>query len=51
MNENNNNFYRRNDTIIRNESHGHLLRTKEKGTNEGGIAAGFAVLDTPLIIE
>lgn len=29
---------------------GHLLRTKALGTNEGGVAAGFAVIDTPYLI-
>lgn len=29
---------------------GHLLRTKAEGTDEGGVAAGFAVLDSPLLV-
>ena len=29
---------------------GHLLRTKSLGTNEGGVAAGFAVIDSPCLI-
>ena len=29
---------------------GYLLRTKQEGVNEGGVAAGFAVLDSPLLI-
>ena len=29
------------------EATGHLLRTKKATSNEGGVAAGFAVLDTP----
>ncbi|KAI7867099.1 glutathione synthetase [Spinellus fusiger] len=29
---------------------GHLLRTKSHATNEGGVAAGFAVIDSPLLI-
>ncbi|KAK3764185.1 hypothetical protein RRG08_044113 [Elysia crispata] len=28
---------------------GHMMRTKMSGTDEGGVVAGFAVLDTPLI--
>jgi glutathione synthetase len=28
---------------------GHLLRTKAEDTDEGGVAAGFAVLDSPLL--
>jgi glutathione synthetase len=35
---------------ILNQSAGHLLRTKTLGVDEGGIAAGFAVLDSPLLI-
>ncbi|CAG8474238.1 16335_t:CDS:2 [Acaulospora colombiana] len=34
---------------IVNEVGGHLLRTKGRETNEGGIAKGFAVLDSPLL--
>jgi glutathione synthase len=37
------------DHIVVNQSGGHLLRTKAIGTNEGGVAAGFAVLDSPLL--
>lgn len=33
-----------------NECAGHLLRTKEVGVNEGGVAAGYACLDSPLLI-
>ena len=29
---------------------GHLLRTKVEGVDEGGVAAGFAVLDSPLLV-
>jgi hypothetical protein len=29
---------------------GHLLRTKLTGVNEGGVAAGFAVLDSPFLV-
>jgi hypothetical protein len=35
---------------ILNERAGHLLRTKGHGTNEGGVAAGFAVIDSPLLL-
>jgi glutathione synthase len=28
---------------------GHLLRTKTSTTNEGGVAAGFAVIDSPVL--
>ncbi|TPX72981.1 glutathione synthase [Spizellomyces sp. 'palustris'] len=33
-----------------NETGGHLLRTKASSSHEGGVAAGFAVLDSPLLI-
>lgn len=29
---------------------GHLLRTKAADSNEGGVAAGFAVLDSPRLV-
>ncbi|CAG8514581.1 7597_t:CDS:10 [Ambispora gerdemannii] len=38
-----------NESIV-NETAGHLLRTKPKETNEGGVASGFAVIDSPLLI-
>ena len=38
------------DVVHMNESGGHLLRTKASSSNEGGVAAGFAVLDSPLLI-
>ncbi|KAJ3032877.1 hypothetical protein HDV00_007011 [Rhizophlyctis rosea] len=36
--------------IVLNEAGGHLLRTKSSTANEGGVAAGFAVLDSPLLV-
>ena len=30
---------------------GHMLRTKTQGTDEGGIVVGFAVLDTPYVVD
>ncbi|RIA86206.1 glutathione synthase [Glomus cerebriforme] len=36
--------------VIMNEIGGHLLRTKGRKTNEGGVATGFAVIDSPLLI-
>lgn len=33
-----------------NKAAGHLLRTKVANSDEGGVAAGFAVLDTPYLI-
>lgn len=35
---------------LMNEAAGHLLRTKTLGVDEGGVAAGYAVLDSPLLI-
>lgn len=34
-----------------NEEVGHLVRTKTSSSNEGGVAAGFAVLDSPLLAQ
>lgn len=36
--------------IYLNQQAGHLLRTKLSNVNEGGVAAGFAVLDSPLLL-
>jgi glutathione synthetase len=43
-------YLRHNGKEILNEAAGHLLRTKTASSNEGGVAAGFAVLDSPLLI-
>jgi hypothetical protein len=37
--------------VLVNEEVGHLVRTKTSSSNEGGVAAGFAVLDSPLLSE
>lgn len=37
--------------MLLNENAGHLVRTKTSDSNEGGVAAGFAVLDSPLLAE
>jgi hypothetical protein len=34
-----------------NESAGHLLRAKVQGTDEGGVASGFACLSSPLLVS
>lgn len=34
-----------------NKQQGHILRTKTLGTDEGGVAAGFAALDSPYLIQ
>ncbi|CAG8518646.1 6993_t:CDS:10 [Paraglomus brasilianum] len=36
--------------VLVNEPAGHLLRTKSADMNEGGVATGFAVLDSPLLV-
>ncbi|KAL8619428.1 hypothetical protein ACOMHN_011779 [Nucella lapillus] len=36
---------------IANDTCGHMLRTKSEGTDEGGITVGFAVLDTPFVVD
>lgn len=36
--------------IIRNERAGHLLRTKGRESDEGGVAVGFSVIDSPLLV-
>ena len=33
-----------------NEYAGYLLRTKPYGVDEGGVASGFSVLNTPLLV-
>ncbi|KAG1137260.1 hypothetical protein G6F37_010283 [Rhizopus arrhizus] len=38
------------DEIV-NYAGGHLLRTKAITTREGGVAAGFAVIDSPLLVD
>ncbi|RIB03504.1 glutathione synthase [Gigaspora rosea] len=40
----------RDDGIVVNELGGHLLRTKGRETNEGGVATGYSVIDSPLLI-
>uniref|UniRef100_A0AC34QMD2 Glutathione synthetase n=1 Tax=Panagrolaimus sp. JU765 TaxID=591449 RepID=A0AC34QMD2_9BILA len=37
------------DKIQRVYSHGHILRTKANGVNEGGIAVGASVVDSPFL--
>lgn len=34
------------EKVIMNEQSGYLMRTKVASSNEGGVAAGFAVLDS-----
>jgi glutathione synthase len=37
--------------VLLNAEAGHLLRTKAATSNEGGVAAGFAVLDSPFLTD
>ncbi|ORY87840.1 glutathione synthase [Protomyces lactucae-debilis] len=37
-------------TILNNDEAGHLLRTKSRDTDEGGVAAGFACIDSPSLV-
>nr|AFF18845.1 glutathione synthetase [Dimocarpus longan]AFY17070.1 glutathione synthetase [Dimocarpus longan] len=39
-------YLRNKETVIMNEQCGYLMRTKVSSSNEGGVAAGFAVLDS-----
>ena len=42
-------YLRVGETVVLNEVGGHLLRTKAATSDEGGVAAGYAVLDSPLL--
>ena len=44
-------FLKQGESILLNEEVGHLVRTKRTDSNEGGVAAGFAVLDSPYLVE
>lgn len=37
---------RNRDRVIMNDQCGYLMRTKVSSANEGGVAAGYAVLDS-----
>jgi glutathione synthase len=43
-------FLRRGDQVLLNREAGHLVRTKAATSDEGGVAAGFAVLDSPMLV-
>ncbi|OAY42222.1 glutathione synthetase, chloroplastic isoform X1 [Manihot esculenta] len=43
-------YLRNKDKVIVNEQSGYLMRTKVSSSNEGGVAAGFAVLDSMYLI-
>ncbi|KAL3085808.1 hypothetical protein niasHT_034216 [Heterodera trifolii] len=36
-------------SVSHNNAHGHILRTKSEHVNEGGVAVGAAVIDTPFL--
>lgn len=42
---------RNGDEILLNEQQGYLLRTKPVGTDEGGVATGYSVLDSPYLVD
>lgn len=42
---------RRGSRVLLNERAGHLLRTKPADADEGGVASGFAVLDSPMLVD
>ncbi|KAM7410833.1 hypothetical protein PAMA_021002 [Pampus argenteus] len=43
-------YVRRGKDMVMNECVGHLLRTKSSEHSDGGVAAGVAVLDNPLLV-
>eukprot|EP00271_Cylindrocystis_brebissonii_P007597 TRINITY_DN21175_c0_g1_i1.p1 TRINITY_DN21175_c0_g1~~TRINITY_DN21175_c0_g1_i1.p1 ORF type:complete len:714 (+),score=87.55 TRINITY_DN21175_c0_g1_i1:209-2350(+) len=43
-------YLRHGEKVILNQAAGHLLRTKTAKSDEGGVAAGFAVLDSPYLV-
>ncbi|CAI5484933.1 unnamed protein product [Closterium sp. Yama58-4] len=43
-------YLRNGDKVVINAAAGHLLRTKTASSNEGGVASGFAVLDSPYLV-
>uniref|UniRef100_K3ZI05 Glutathione synthetase n=2 Tax=Setaria italica TaxID=4555 RepID=K3ZI05_SETIT len=44
-------YLRNKDKVILNNQCGYLMRTKVSSSNEGGVAAGFAVLDSVLLTD
>ena len=44
-------LFRNGDKIVFNRQQGHILRTKMLGVDEGGVAAGYSVLDTPFLVD
>uniref|UniRef100_A0A453HWM8 Glutathione synthetase n=2 Tax=Aegilops tauschii subsp. strangulata TaxID=200361 RepID=A0A453HWM8_AEGTS len=44
-------YLRNKDKVVINSQCGYLMRTKVSSSNEGGVAAGFAVLDSILLTD
>ncbi|CAM0874052.1 unnamed protein product [Alopecurus aequalis] len=44
-------YLRNKDKVVINDQSGYLMRTKVSSSNEGGVAAGFAVLDSILLTD
>lgn len=42
---------RRGDVVLHNAGAGHLVRTKTAESDEGGVAAGYGVLDSPMLVD
>ena len=43
-------YVRVHNEVTVNRTVGHLVRTKTESSNEGGVAAGFACLDSPYLV-
>ena len=43
-------LHRSGNNVLLNTNGGHMMKTKSPTTDEGGIAHGASVLDTPLLI-
>lgn len=43
-------YVRRGANVLLSAEAGHLVRTKAETSDEGGVAAGYAVLDSPLLV-
>jgi len=44
-------LYSNGDKIVFNKQQGYLLRTKNHGVDEGGVATGYSVLDSPYLVD
>ena len=43
-------FLQKGEEIVINEDHGYLLRSKAATSNEGGVATGYAHLDSVILV-